>query len=356
MNGRPGIPGRLFSLENPTALRTVSMESRPLLALTMGDPAGIGPEVIAKAFQKLPHSLNAIVIGDAAWMRRATQRYASDISVRALTQPQEATFDPLIMNVLDLQNVPDTLPPGRASAEGGKASVEYIRKAVDLTLDNTFDGICTAPISKEAIHMAGHTYPGHTEMLADFTGTQDVALMLAGSGLRVVLTTTHVAVQDVIPLITRERVSKTLQLTHQSLIQFGIENPRIAVTGLNPHCGDGGIFGNEEQTIIAPAIASAKQAGMDISGPFSADALFGRIHHDPYDAVVTMYHDQGMIPVKMASMGHAVNITLGLPILRTSVDHGTAYDIVGQGNASEDSLLQALAMAAALSKPAATHS
>ena len=322
----------------------------------MGDPAGIGPEVIAKVFPNLPDALRVIVIGDATWMRRSAERYAPEVSVHTVSRPDEAAFDRNRMNVLDLNNVSGTLPMGRASAEGGQASVEYIRKAVELAMAHAVHGITTAPISKQAIHRAGYPYPGHTEMLADFTHTPDVALMLAGGTLRVVLTTTHVALQDVKALITRERVGKTLRLTHQWLTQIGIERPRIAVTGLNPHCGDGGIFGDEEQTAIIPAVESAKQDGLDIAGPFSADALFGHIRHNPYDAVVTMYHDQGMIPVKMASMGHAVNITLGLPILRTSVDHGTAYDIAGQGTASPDSLLEALTMAATLSKSAVTAS
>jgi 4-hydroxythreonine-4-phosphate dehydrogenase len=230
--------------------------------------------------------------------------------------------------------------------------VEYIRKAVELAMAHQVEAITTAPINKESIHLAGFPYPGHTEMLADFTGGNDVALMLAGKKLRVVLATTHVPLHAVRELITIERVAKILRLTHQWLSQYVTEAPKIAVTGLNPHCGDGGIFGDEEKTAILPAIEQLQQEGIDVQGPFSADALFARTPSGEYDAVVTMYHDQGMIPVKMESQGNAVNVTLGLPIIRTSVDHGTAFDIAGQGLASPDSLKVSLRFAANMARSA----
>ena len=328
------------------------MENRPLIAITMGDPSGIGPEVIVKALVTPPEVCRTVVIGDAAWLQQHAMQWAPQLSIRPIIHLNEARHEPSVLEVLDLHNVPENLEIGRATAEGGEAAMEYIRKAVDLAMKQEVHAITTAPINKKAIHLAGFKYPGHTEMLADFTGTPEVALMLAGGTLRVVLATTHVPLSEVRNLLTRDRVLKTIRLTHQWLTQVGIEHPNIAVTGLNPHSGDGGIFGDEETVAIAPAIEAAQKENIRASGPFSADALFGRIHEAQYDAVITMYHDQGMIPIKMASLGRAVNITLGLPIVRTSVDHGTAYDIAGQGRAKPDSLLAALKVAATLAKSA----
>ena len=314
----------------------------------MGDPSGIGPEIIVKALAVSPEACRTVVIGDKTWLQQCAAQWAPSLTVTSITDLSEVTDRSGTLHVLDLNNVPQNLQTGCASREGGKAAVDYIRKAVELALDHKVHAITTAPINKEAIHLAGFKYPGHTEMLADFTGTSEVALMLAGGSLRVVLTTTHVPLNEVKTLLTRERVLKTIQLTHQWLKQVGIEAPSIAVTGLNPHSGDGGIFGDEENSIIQPAIEAAQAQNISVHGPFSADALFGRIHDAAYDAVITMYHDQGMIPIKMASMDRAVNITLGLPIIRTSVDHGTAYDIAGKGIAKPDSLLEALRVAATL--------
>ncbi len=326
------------------------MENRPLIAITMGDPSGIGPEVIVKALAAPPEVCRTVVIGDAAWLQQHASQWAPQLSIRPIKDLSEARHEPGVLEVLDLHNVPENLHIGRATSKGGQAAVEYIRKAADLAMKQDVRAITTAPINKEAMHLAGFKYPGHTEMLADFTGTPEVALMLAGGSLRVVLTTTHVPLSEVRNLLTRDRILKTIRLTHQWLTQMGIEHPSIAVTGLNPHCGDGGIFGDEETETIAPAIEAAQKQNIDVRGPFSADALFGRIHEASYDAVITMYHDQGMIPIKMASMDRAVNITLGLPIIRTSVDHGTAFDIAGQGVAKPDSLLEALKVAATLAQ------
>ena len=215
------------------------------------------------------------------------------------------------------------------------------------------DGITTAPINKESIHLAGFNWPGHTEMLGDFTGIKNSALMLAGDALRVVIATTHVPIHSVKQLITCKQVTTTIQLTNRWLTEHITDNPNIAVTGLNPHCGDGGIFGKEELTEIIPALDIVRKEGIKVSGPFSADALFAKLKPNEYDAVITMYHDQGMIPVKMANRGTAVNITLGLPIIRTSVDHGTAFDITGKGCASPESLKLAIHSAAQLVKSSA---
>jgi 4-hydroxythreonine-4-phosphate dehydrogenase len=345
-NPRPPWPGDLEFPKGPTALEL------PRIAITMGDPAGIGPEVIVKAFSdsKLYRECRPIVIGDANYLVATAKQFAPTLSIRPITSIDEAEFDSKSLVVLDLNNVQSHPLSPEASAVGGQATVEYIRKAVDLAMARQVDAITTAPINKESIHLAGFHYPGHTEMLADFTGSKSVALMLAGKKLRVVIATTHVPLHEVKELITTERVTKILHLTHQWLHRYVKETPKIAVTGLNPHCGDGGIFGNEEKTAILPAIKKLQAEGIDVQGPFSADALFARTPSDTYDAVVTMYHDQGMIPIKMESQGEAVNVTLGLPILRTSVDHGTAFDIAGQGLASPESLKISLRFAANLAQ------
>ena len=314
----------------------------------MGDPSGIGPEIIVKGLTTPPETCRVLVLGDAAWLQQHASQWAPQLSIHPIRNLNAARYESGVLNVLDFQNVPENLKLGHATADGGKAAVKYILKAVDLATEHQVHAITTGPINKEAIHLAGFQYPGHTEMLADFTRTPEVALMLAGGNLRVVLATTHVPLSKVKNHLTCDRVLKTIRLTHQWLVQVGIARPRLAVTGLNPHSGDGGIFGNEETEIIIPAIEAAQKETINVSGPFSADALFGRVHEASYDAVITMYHDQGMIPIKMASMDRAVNITLGLPIIRTSVDHGTAFDIAGQGVAKPDSLLEALKVAATL--------
>ena len=316
----------------------------------MGDPSGIGPEVIVKALTRSPEGARIVVVGDAAWLQQHALQWTPQLAIRPIRNIHEARHESGALDVLDLGNVPESLRLGHATAEGGKAAVAYIQKAVELALAQEVQAITTAPINKEAIHLAGYQYPGHTEMLAEFTRAPEVALMLAGGSLRVVLATTHVPLADVRKLLTVDRIVKIIRLTHQWLTQVGIEQPHIAVTGLNPHSGDGGIFGNEESVTITPAIEAAQKLGIHAKGPFSADALFGRIHEAGYDAVVTMYHDQGMIPIKMASMDRAVNITLGLPIIRTSVDHGTAFDIAGKGLAKPDSLREALKVAATLAR------
>ena len=326
----------------------------PRIAITMGDPAGIGPEVIVKAFtdSSLNRECRPIVIGDADYLISSARQFAPNLSIQRITSVDQAEFDSPSLTVLDLKNIePASLAP-EASSLGGQAAVEYIRKAVDLAMDHLVSAITTAPINKESIHLAGFNYPGHTEMLADFTGTKGVALMLVGKKLRVVLATTHLPLHAVRDQITKDRVANTIRLTHQWLARYVTESPRIAVTGLNPHCGDGGIFGDEEKPAILPAIEQLKAEGIDAQGPFSADALFARTQTGQYDAVVTMYHDQGMIPVKMESQGNAVNITLGLPIIRTSVDHGTAFDIAGQGIASPESLKFSLRFAAKMAQSA----
>jgi 4-hydroxythreonine-4-phosphate dehydrogenase len=318
----------------------------------MGDPSGIGPEIIVKGFQNRPTNCNCIIVGDAQFISLAAENFAPGLSIYPIQHIDETDFSGDALNVLDLKNVSSNLQQGIASAQSGKAAVEYIETATELALQNKVDAITTAPINKEGIHLAGYPFPGHTEFLAKLTNSPDSALLMSGGKLRVVLATTHVPLNGVKELITEKLVLDKIRLTHQWLVKFVKENPRIAVAALNPHGGEGGIFGDEEMNEISPAIKTARTENIDVTGPWSADALFAQIDSFDYDAVVTMYHDQGMIPIKMASMGQAVNITLGLPIIRTSVDHGTAYDIVSKGEADPGSLMNAIDTAAHISNMA----
>ena len=328
------------------------MDSAPIIALTMGDPAGIGPEVIVKAFQDdtLHLQSRAVVIGDARLLQATAKKYAPEILVHTIDRPDQGWYQTCAIDVIDLKNVPENISIGKPSSQAGQASYEAIKTAVDLALNDEVSAITTAPINKKSLHLAGYPFPGHTELLAHLTNSKQAALMMAGNSLRVVLVTTHVPLEQVKPLITQERVLNTIYLTHEWLIQHVTDVPSIAVTGLNPHCGDGGIFGQEETDYIVPALKIVQKEGIQASGPFSADALFGRPDSQKYDAVVCMYHDQGMIPVKMDSAGQGVNITLGLPILRTSVDHGTAFDIAGRNKACAKNLKMALRTASQLSQ------
>ncbi len=320
------------------------MKNLPVIAITMGDPAGIGTEIILKALEKreIFKYCIPIIVGDKDFLKQTAKTLKLQFHISK-------------SNIIDLENIPKRFTIGRASRVSGKAAVEYIKSAVNLARDKKVDAIVTAPISKEAIHMAGYKYPGHTEMLAEFTDTRDYAMMLAGKDIRVVLVTTHTAIKNVSRLISRKKILKAIRLTNSSLKSWGFLNQRIGVSALNPHAGEGGIFGDEEIKIIIPAINDAISEGIDVKGPFPADTLFTPLKRSKFDAIVVMYHDQGLIPIKMAAFGKSVNITLGLPFIRTSVDHGTAYDIAGKNLADPSSLIEAVKMAAKLIKVNITH-
>ena len=326
------------------------MEASPIIALTQGDPAGIGPEIIVKAFQDgaLSTETKVLVIGDLQILKKKTKQIAPEIQVHSVNSPREGLYQPGTIDIIDLNNVSENLRMGQASSEGGKASYEAINKAVTLALKDEVDAITTCPINKKSLHLAGHLFPGHTELLGQLTNSKEPTLMMESNSMRVVLVTTHLPLDQVKSQISKEKVLQTIRTTHDWLKKYVTEIPRVSVVGLNPHCGDGGIFGKEETEFILPALKLAQKEGIQVSGPYPADALFARGVSDKYDAVICMYHDQGMIPVKMNGMG--VNITLGLPILRTSVDHGTAYDIVGENKASADNLKLALKTAGRLSQ------
>jgi len=321
------------------------------LAITMGDPAGIGPEIIAKFFAA-GVSAPAIVIGDAGCLERAIKSLSLPLKVQTIQTPIEARYAPDVLNVLVKSSLPADLPLGRVDARAGQAAYDFITTAIDLALGGQIAGIVTAPIHKEALKAAGIPYPGHTEILAERSGTSDFAMMLANDELRIILVTIHVALKSVPDLITKARVLKTITLAHAACRAYGINEPRIAVAGLNPHAGEGGLFGHEEETDIIPAINEAQAKGMKVSGPFAGDTIFMRARRGEFDIVVAQYHDQGLIPVKYMGIEQGVNVTIGLPFIRTSVDHGTAFDIAGQGIADASSLAYAFEQGRLLQKVA----
>lgn len=321
------------------------------IAITMGDACGIGPEIVVKLFADdaslLPPML---VIGDEGILRRAVRLLHSPITVKVIDSPEEFEAAPNTLSIISLSQLPDDLPFGQLDARAGKAAFDYIWTAIDLALDNRIRAIVTAPINKESMRLAGFKYPGHTEILADFSGTKDFAMMLMNDHLRVILVTIHVSLRDAIEQVTMESELRTIRLAHQAMTQLGIEKPQIAVAGLNPHAGEHGIFGTEEETIIKPAIRQAQSEGIDASGPWPGDTVFMNARKGQFDIVVAQYHDQGLIPVKYLGVDEGVNVTVGLPFVRTSVDHGTAFDIAGTGQAKHASLRVAVEQAAMLSR------
>jgi 4-hydroxythreonine-4-phosphate dehydrogenase len=325
------------------------MGKKPLIVITMGDPAGIGPEIISKVVDsgELFSFCRPVVIGDAAVMKRLIEEMRLSVSVRSLSLLTDADPAPGKLDVLDLQNVNLAAHAwGKPNLSSGAAVVDYIKRAVILTLDRQADALVTAPISKEMMNAAGHQYAGHTELLADLTHTRDYGMMFVGGGLRVILVTIHLALKDVPQHITTPAVLKTLRLAHKAMRYFGFDAPRIGVAALNPHAGEGRLFGSEEWDVILPAVIKAREEGIHASDPIPADTLFYKARNNYYDIIVAMYHDQGLAPLKMLAFGNAVNVTVGLPIIRTSVDHGTAYDIAGKGCADPVSLLEAVKLAA----------
>ena len=327
--------------------------NKPLIAITMGDPCGVGPEIIIRALQspEIADICQPFVIGDRLAMERALSVCGSRLEIREIDRPEDGPAAPEgTIPLLALSLLSDTdLRYGHPTAASGDAVYNYICTAARFCLEGRSAAMVTAPISKEAMNRAGHDYPGHTELLAELCKTDDYVMMLAGDVLRVSLVTIHEALRAVPDLVTFERVLKTIRVTAAGVRRLtGIQRPRLAVLALNPHCGEGGMFGDEEPAIIAPAVKAARDEGIDATGPLSADTLFHFAQQGLYDGVVAMYHDQGLIPLKMLHFDDGVNITLGLPIVRTSVDHGTAYDLAGTGTASEKSMVAAIRMAAGM--------
>ncbi len=342
------------------------------LAITMGDPGGVGPEIIIKALSssEVRKYCAPIVVGDISVIEKALFLLNSTLNLRIIKSPKDSKPAKGIIELIHIipPNPPlqkggimneiekwgkekiksETFKKNKPTAEGGKACVSYIKRAVELALSKQVGAIVTAPISKEALKMAGVKWPGHTEMLAELTDTKDYAMMLIGGPLRVILVTVHTALKNVPDLITKQRIKKTIRLAKMACDMLRIKKPRIAVAGLNPHAGEAGIFGDEELKQIIPAIREAGKEGIHVSGPFPPDTIFHKAYQGEVDIIVCMYHDQGLIPLKMIAFDKGVNVTVGLPFIRTSPDHGTAYDIAWKGIADPSSMIEAIKLAASL--------
>jgi 4-hydroxythreonine-4-phosphate dehydrogenase len=330
--------------------------SLPIVAVTMGDGAGIGPEVVVPALLD-PEVLgicNPVVIGDAKRLKLAAEIVGATADIVTIDSIADAKRAPGRINVIDLDLLPDDLPWGQLSAVAGNAAYEYIRVASELAVRGEVQAICTAPLNKEALHAAGHIYPGHTELLAHLTGTEEVSMMLSTPKLKVIHVTTHIGLLDAVAKIEPGLVERTIRRGHEALMRAGIANPKIGVCGINPHAGEGGLFGyGEEEQKIIPAVEALKADGIDVHGPLPADTAFFLAGRGDYDLIVAMYHDQGHGPVKVLGIEAGVNITVGLPVIRTSVDHGTAFDIAGKGIAEHGSMIEALRQAADLASSTA---
>lgn len=325
----------------------------------MGDPAGIGPEVVLKAVaeDEIRGMCIPVIVGDAQLLAHTARtldlQSGYDIIRQGEPLPEHFT-EPVIFH---LDNIGGFVEPGIESGVAGKAAAGYIEAAVELCAAGSIDAIATAPINKRALFLGGYSFPGHTEFLAHLTGSEDCAMAFVAANLRVVLISTHVPLSEAIRLVERDRIVRVINLTHRELRRWGIERPRLAVAALNPHGAEGGLFGVEEASEIMPAIEACHGVDdVNVRGPFSADTVFLRASRGEFDAVIACYHDQAMIPVKCLSFGEAVNVTLGLPFIRTSVDHGTAFDIAGKGLAEHSSMVAAIKLAAELSTNAGESS
>jgi len=321
------------------------------LAITIGDPGGVGPEIIVKALYcaEIRNYCVPIVIGDRGPIEEALRLLKLPTKLRLIKSPEECgrAYIGKLINLIDMEVV-TKFKKGKPTAEGGNASARYIKRAVGFALNRQVHGIVTAPISKQALKMAGFGWPGHTEMLAEFTSTKDYAMMLVGGHLKVILVTIHTSLKNVPALITKDKILKTLRLAKRACDMLGIKAPKIAVAGFNPHAGEAGLFGDEEIKEIIPAVKKALKEGIPVSGPYSPDTVFHKAYIGDIDVIVCMYHDQGLIPLKMIAFDEGVNLTIGLPIIRTSPDHGTAYDIAWKGVADPSSMIEAIKLAVKL--------
>ena len=326
---------------------------RPVIGVTMGDAAGVGPEIVVKALmdKKIYDLCRPVIIGDGHVMEKAAAIVKAPVTVRRIGNVAEAHFVYGTLDVLDLKNLPPDLPFAGVDGRAGRAAYEYVERAVELAMRGELDAIATAPLNKEALALGGCSLPGHTEILSTLSGTKQYAMMLVSKTLRIIHVSTHSSLRNACDLVKKDRVLRIIRLADATLRDLGVAAPRIAVAGLNPHAGEGGLFGREECEEIIPAIAEARDAGIDAVGPVSPDTVFYRaaVKRD-FDIVVAMYHDQGHIPVKLLGFADGVNVTVGLPFIRTSVDHGTAFDVAGQGTADSRSMTEAIRQAAAMAR------
>lgn len=327
------------------------MDNKPVIGITMGDPSGVGPEIITKLlFQDDIFKIcKPVIIGDP----KVLSSYAgSSIRINEISSTKEIKGIPKNIDVIKISALDKKdFCPGKPTVAGGEAMVKYILTATDMALKGEISAMVTCPLNKALMNKVGYNYEGHTQLISDLTNTEDYVMMLAGPKLRVTLVTIHCALKDVPDKITKENILKTISVTALSLKKdFGIKSPKIAVAALNPHAGEEGLFGEEERTTICPSVETAIKKGYDVIGPLPADTLYPKAVKGDFDVVVNMYHDQGLIPLKLLHFSDGVNITLGLPIIRTSVDHGTAYDIAGKNIADHDSLKAAVIMAVDMAK------
>ena len=328
---------------------------KPIIGVTMGDPAGVGPEIACKMFAErtIYDFCRPLIVGDSACLNEGMKVGKVTLQLNSIQRPREGKFVPGIIDVIDLHNVDvKQLKMGEPQAMAGKACVEYIKKAVELATVGEIDAIVTGPINKKAMNMGGYKYSGHTELLADLTKTKDFAMLLVTGPLKVIHVSTHVSLAEAIRRVQKDRIMTVIKLADQALRELGVPHPRIAVAGLNPHAGEDGMFGNEEIDTIAPAIEAAKKTGIDVSGPIAPDTIFMRAKKGEFDVVVAMYHDQGHVAIKMLGFELGVNVSIGLPIIRTSVDHGTAYRRAGRklGTGDPSSLIEATRLAAQMAR------
>jgi 4-hydroxythreonine-4-phosphate dehydrogenase len=340
------------------------MDSLPIIAITMGDPASIGPEIAVKALKekKLYETCRPLIVGDAGVFSDIIARLGLDIRMNAIDNVKKAKFEYGIIDIFDLKNVDITkLEFGKISAMAGEASFQSVKKVIELALAGEVDATVTGPINKKSINDAGHHFAGHTEIYAHYTNTRKYAMLLVEDNINVIHVSTHVSLRQACDLVKKERILEVIELLRNGLISLGKTNLRIGIAGLNPHAGDNGLFGNEDVDEILPAVKEALRLGYDVEGPIPPDTMFAKAAMGAYGGVVAMYHDQGHIPFKLAGFKwnaekqqmdsvKGVNITLGLPIIRTSVDHGTAFEIAGKGIASADAMVLAIESAVQLSK------
>lgn len=322
---------------------------KPIIGVTMGDPAGIGPEICARSLTnyEIQAIANCLIIGDRKSIREGlTVSKIPDIEINSIKKVSEAKFRRGTIDVLDLNNVNvSRLKVGQVSKAAGQASIDYIEKAVQLAKDGKIDAMVTGPINKEAAAKAGCKFKGHTELIAARTKAKNYGMMFASDTLWIMLVTTHIPLRDVSKSLNKKNVLGAIKLAHETLLKSKGKNPKIGVAGLNPHAGEAGLFGSEELKVIKPAVDEAKKLGINVKGPISPDALFYLANIGMFDIIVAMYHDQGLIPLKLLSFNHSVNVTVGLPIIRTSVDHGTGFDIAGKGWANPQSMIEAIKVA-----------
>jgi 4-phospho-D-threonate 3-dehydrogenase / 4-phospho-D-erythronate 3-dehydrogenase len=339
-------------------MTSTDREGLPIIIVTMGDGAGIGPEVVVPAVLDADTLARCrpVVVGDLHRLQRAAELRGLAPEFVAVERPDEAEPGPDRVTVIDLGLLPDDLPFGELSPVAGEAAYQYIRVAAELAMSGAVHGICTAPLNKEALHAAGHRYPGHTELLAHLTGTEEVSMMLSTPKVKVIHVTTHIGLIDAVAKIEPGLVERTVRRGHEAMVRAGVPAPRIGVCGINPHAGENGLFGHgEEEEKIVPALEALRADGIDARGPLPADTAFYLAGRGDYDLIVAMYHDQGHAPVKVLGLESGVNLTVGLPVIRTSVDHGTAFDIAGTGTADPGSMVEALRQAAELAtRPALT--